>query len=71
MMRAPDGAGLEMALRAAGLPGRVEAQGAMAIIGADPATVAAFGAHRAQVLAMARAHGFSHACLEIPVGGQG
>lgn len=59
-------AGLRSALVAAGLPAEVEGRERLALIrGAGAAGSRAIAARRAEVTALAIAHGFSHVALEI------
>lgn len=59
-------AGLRSALVAAGLPAEVEGRERLALIrAADAAGSRAIAARRAEVTALAIAHGFSHVALEI------
>lgn len=57
---------LEAALRSAGLAADVEARERLALVqAADPAASRAIAARRAEVMALAIAHGFSHVALEV------
>ena len=68
-MRAPpDAAALAAALAGAGLVADVEVDGTLAVLRPDPGALAGLAAARAAVVAMARAHGFTHAALELPAG---
>ena len=57
---------LQSALVAAGLPAAVEGRDRLALVAAaDAAASRAIAARRAEVTALAMAHGFSHVALEI------
>lgn len=67
MTAPPDARALAAALADAGLRAEVDAEGTLAVLRAGPAAFAPLAAQRARVVAMARAHGFTHAALELPV----
>ncbi len=57
---------LQSALLAAGLPAEVEGRARLALVQAsDAAASRAIAARRADVMALAIAHGFSHVALEV------
>ena len=59
-------AGLQSALLAAGLPAEVEGRQRLALVlASDAAASRAIAARRADVMALAIAHGFSHVALEV------
>ena len=59
-------ASLRSALLAAGLPAEVEGRERLALVQAsDAAGARAIAERRAEVMALAIAHGFSHAALEV------
>lgn len=59
-------AALQSALLAAGLPAEVEGRERLALIrAADVATSRSIAVRRAEVTALASAHGFSHVALEV------
>lgn len=60
-----DARGLEAALRALMGDVTVEARDRLAVVTPGPTQYAAVVRQRAAIVATARAHGFTHACVEV------
>lgn len=65
MNGAGDAVGLEAALRALAGDVSVEARDRLAVVRPGAAGYAAVVRHRVAIVAAARAHGFTHACVEV------
>lgn len=67
MSGAPDGEGLRLALAGRGMDGAVRAEERLAIfLPRDPALDLTDPARRAELVRLAREHGFTHLAVEIP-----
>jgi hypothetical protein len=62
----PDATALAGALAGVGIAADVEVEGTLAVLRPAPGALAPLAAARAEVVAMARAHGFTHAAVELP-----